>query len=153
MSNNAKNTTSYAKSGEEIKKRVNEILKTMRNENTKLDYLKIDEKLDMIENQLNALGSNYNKNLSKYSKFTAITTNMRNAVVMKRDGILKNLKNMKEKNAATKIQAVRRGVVNRRMAAGMRKQKNNMMLMRKTITNRLNAILEQIGTNNNNSPQ
>ena len=136
----------YTNAGTNITEQVLAIKKEMGNKTKSPNYPGIEKTLDLIEKQLNTLVNNYNKNLNQYSKFVNITPNMRNAVVMKRDGILKNLK---EKRAATKIQAVTRGVINRRKAADMRAENNRL---RANITARLDAILKQIG-HNNKSPQ
>lgn len=137
----------YTNVGTSITEKILAIKNELANRNKIPNYPEIEKTIDLIEKQLNNLTNNYNKNLNQYSKITTITNNMRNAVVMKRDGILKNLKNLKEKKnaAAIKIQAATRGMKNRKTAANLR--------MRANLTTRLNAILKQIGHNNNKSPQ
>lgn len=127
----------YTNVGTSITEKILAIKNELANRNKIPNYSEIEETIDLIEKQLNTLTNNYNKNLNQYSKITTITNNMRNAVVMKRDGILKTLKNLKEKNAAAiKIQAAARGMKNRKTAANLR--------MRANLTKRLNAILAQI---------
>ena len=141
------NNTSYTASGEKIKIQINTIKDELANRNKSPNYAVINKTLDDIETKLKILNNKYITNLNK---FPNVTQNMRNEVVMKRDDILKNLKTKMETNAATKIQAATRGRINRKKANEMRAENNKL---RAKITARLNAILDQIGRNNNKSPQ
>lgn len=139
----------YTNVGTSIRKQVNDIKNELKKKNVSPDYKKIETTIDLIEKQLVTLKTKYNTNLNQYSKFTMITPNMRNAVVVKRDDILKNLNLKRTTNVTLKVQAKFRGDKNRKKAAEMRRENNNM---RAKLNKRLNAILNQIG-NNNKSPQ